>query len=50
MKKERGSRAKEERIIALGLPKLVERRFKGDMIQTYKRVSGKENINREKFF
>ena len=50
MKKERGSRAMEERIIALGLTKLVEWRFREDIIETYKRVSGKENINREKFF
>ena len=40
----------EERLIALGLTKLVERRFRGDMIQTYKIVTGKENVNREKFF
>ena len=37
-------------LIALGLTKLVERRFRGDMIETYKIVSGKENIHREKFF
>ena len=40
----------EDRLIALGLTKLVERRFRGDMIETYKIVSGKENIHREKFF
>ena len=40
----------EERLAALGLTKLVERRFRGDMIETYKIVSGKENINRENFF
>ena len=40
----------EERLAALGLTKLVERRFRGDMIETYKIVSGKENISREKFF
>ena len=50
MTKKRGSRAKEERIIALGLTKLVERRFRKDIIETYNRVSGKENINKEKFF
>ena len=37
-------------MIALGLTKLVERRFRGDMIQTYKIVTGKENVNRENFF
>ena len=40
----------EERLAALGLTKLVERRYRGDMIETYKIISGKENINREKFF
>ena len=47
MTKKRGSRAKEERIIALGLTKLVERRFRGEMIETYNMVSGKENIKRK---
>ena len=40
----------EERLIVLGLTKLVERRFRGDMIQTYEIVTGKENVNRENFF
>ena len=40
----------EERLAALGLTKLVERRYRGDMIETYKIISGKENINRENFF
>ena len=28
---------------------MVERRFRGDIIETYKIVTGKENVNRENF-
>ena len=34
----------------LGLTTLEERRIRGDLIETYKIVTGKENVNREKFF
>ena len=40
----------EERLRRLGLTTLKERRVRGDMIETYKIMTGKENINREKFF
>ena len=36
----------EQRLIKLGLTKLVERRFRGDMIETYKIITNKEGINR----
>ena len=35
----------EQRLIKLGLTKLVERRFRGDMIETYKIITNKEGIN-----
>ena len=34
----------------LNLTTLEERRVRGDMIETYKIISGKENINSDKFF
>ena len=40
----------EDRLKALGLTKLIDRRVRGDMIETYKIISGKENVNRENFF
>ena len=40
----------EDRLVALGLTKLVERRFRGDMIETYKILTGKENVRKENFF
>ena len=39
-----------ERLRRLGLTTLEERRARGDMIQTYKFVSGKEDINPSVFF
>ena len=39
-----------ERLRRLGLTTLEERRVRGDMIQTYKFVSGKEDINPSVFF
>ena len=40
----------EERLERLGLTTLRERRIRGDMIETYKIMTGKVNVNREKFF
>ena len=40
----------EERLVKLGLPKLVERWFRGDMIETYKLLTNKEGISRNIFF
>ena len=40
----------EQRLVKLGLTKLVERRFRGDMIETYKIITNKEGINRDTFF
>ena len=39
----------DDRLKALGLTRLVDRRVRGDMIETYKIISGKENVNREFF-
>ena len=39
-----------ERLEKLGLTKLEERRIRGDMIQTYKFISRKENVDPEIFF
>ena len=40
----------EQRCVKLGLTKLVERRFRGDMIETYKLITNKEGISRNTFF
>ena len=40
----------EERLAKLGLTTLVERRFRGDMIETYKLLTNKEGISRNIFF
>ena len=40
----------EERLRRLNLTTLEERRIRGDMIETYKLLSGKEDINPDKFF
>ena len=40
----------ENRLKALGLTRLVDRRVRGDMIETYKIILGKENVERENFF
>ena len=40
----------EKRLEILGLTTLVERRFRGDMLQAYKMVTHKEDINPGKFF
>ena len=39
-----------ERLKRLNLTTLRERRIRGDMIETYKLISGKEDINPNKFF
>ena len=40
----------EERLRKLKLTSLEERRARGDMIETYKLITRKENINPDKFF
>ena len=40
----------DERLERLGLTRLVERRIRGDMIETYKIISGKERVDPGKFF
>jgi hypothetical protein len=43
-------RTYEEKLKELEIPTLEERRRKLDMVQTYKIVTGKENVNRESWF
>jgi len=38
-----------ERLRDLGLTTLKRRRIRGDLIETYKILSGKENVNRDTF-
>ena len=40
----------EDRLERLGLTTLVERRFRGDMIETYRILSGKEKIDPSRYF
>ena len=40
----------EERLKYLGLTTLETRRLRGDMLETFKIISGKENLNRDTFF
>ena len=40
----------EKRLSALGLTTLEERRTRGNMIETYKLITNKEDINPNKFF
>ena len=40
----------EQRLERLKLTKLIDRRFRGDMIQTYKILTHKDDIRRETFF
>ena len=38
----------EERLSELTLPKLEDRRIRADMIETYKIITGKEDVKAEK--
>ena len=40
----------EQRLMDLGLTKLVERRFRGDMIETFKILTKKVDVKTDKFF
>ena len=40
----------EERLSELSLPKLEDRRIRGDMIETFKIITGKEDVKAEKLF
>ena len=40
----------EERLAELSLPKLEDRRIRGDMIETFKVITGKEDVKAEKLF
>ena len=40
----------EDRLEKLGLIRLVERRFRGDMIETHKIMSDREGVRKEDFF
>ena len=48
----KGMKGKEyiERLRVLGLTRLKRRRIRGGLIETYKILSGKENVNSETFF
>ena len=39
-----------QRMEKLGLTSLEDRRVRGDMIETYRIMTGKEDISRDKFF
>ena len=45
-----GNLSYEERLSELGLPKLKDRRLRGDMILTYRLMNGLEDIYYRKFF
>ena len=45
-----GNLSYEERLSELGLPKLKDRRLRGDMILTYRLMNGLEDIDYRKFF
>ena len=40
----------EERLKRIGIPSLKLRKARGDMIETYKILSGKENVISDQFF
>lgn len=40
----------EDRLVHLGLTTLEERRMRGDLIEAYKMITGKEAVDREHFF
>ena len=40
----------EDRLRYLGLTTLETRRLRGDMLETYKIITGKENLNKDIFF
>ena len=40
----------EDRLQGLGLTTLIERRYRGDMIQTYKILTGKEDVDCDRYF
>ena len=40
----------EQRLKELKMTKLVERRFRGDMIETYKIMTGKDKLERRKLY
>ena len=40
----------EEKLVKLGISKLVERRFRGDMIETHKIITNKGGLNSDSLF
>ena len=40
----------DARLEALGLPRLVDRRIRGDMIETYKIMTGKDKLEKRRLF